>query len=160
MHTPPAHIKLAACFCLLLILAVDLGVLLPARGKAYAATTKTGSCGTWKLVSSPNTGGLSVLEAVGGGINNAWAVGYFSDSSFKNTYTLTERWNGKSWSIVTSPNTRAGINLLIGLAQVPEATQAWAVGYSEDVFGNDSALIEYWNGKSWSIIPAPKVKGS
>src|SRR5579864_4148631 len=156
----PGHVKLATCFCLLFIPAVVLGVLLPARGKAYAATAKTGSCGTWNLVSSPNTGGLSVLEAVVGGINNAWAVGYFSDSSFKNTYTLTEHWNGTSWSIISSPNTRSGINLLIGVAQVPKATQAWAVGYSEDIFGNDSALIEYWNGKSWSIIPAPKVTGS
>jgi hypothetical protein len=154
------HIKLATCFFLLFIIAVDPGLLMPARVKTYAATTKTGSCGTWNLVSSPNIGGLSVLEAVVAGTNNVWAVGYSSDSSFKNTYTLTEHWNGKSWSIISSPNTRSGINLLIGVARVPNATQVWAVGYSEDVFGNDYALIEYWNGKSWSIIPGPKVKGS
>jgi len=154
------RVKLATCLFLLFIIAVAPGLLMPARIKTYAATTKTGSCGTWHLVSSPNVGGLSVLEAVGGSINNVWAVGYFSDSSFKNTYTLTEHWNGKSWSIISSPNTRSGINLLIGVAQVPKATQAWAVGYSEDIFGNDYALIEYWNGKSWSISPGPKVKGS
>src|ERR1700737_1388647 len=53
------HIKLATCFFLLFIIAVDPGLLMPARVKTYAATTKTGSCGTWNLVPSPNIGGLS-----------------------------------------------------------------------------------------------------
>ena len=154
------HVKLVTCLFLLFIIALDFGLLTPARVKTYAAINKTASCGTWNLVSSPNRGGLSVLEAVVAGTNNAWAVGYSSDSSFQNTYTLTEHWNGSSWSIISSPNTPLGINLLTGVARIPKATQVWAVGYSEDISGNDYALIEYWNGRSWSISPGPKVKGS
>jgi hypothetical protein len=155
-----SHVKLTICCFLLFLMAVDLGLLLPARGKADAATTKTGGCGSWHLVSSPNTGGLSVLEGVAAGINTVWAVGYSSDRSFTNIYTLTEHWNGKRWSIIPSPNTHFGINLLIGVARIPGALQVWAVGYSEDIFGNDDPLIEYWNGTSWKIIPSPKVPGS
>jgi hypothetical protein len=154
------RVKLVTCLFLLFIIALDFGLLLPARVKTYAAPSQTGSCGTWNLVSSPNRGGLSVLEAVVADTSNVWAVGYSSDSSFKNTYTLTEHWNGTSWSIISSPNTHSGINLLLGVARIPKATQVWAVGYSEDIFGNDYALIEYWNGTSWSISPGPRVKGS
>jgi len=53
---------LLSCLLLLFMMAVDAGLLMPARVKTYAATTNAASCGTWNLVASPNRGGSVCLK--------------------------------------------------------------------------------------------------
>jgi len=104
----------------------------------------------WSVVSSPNVGSYSVLNAVAavaGNANDIWAVGY-SDGP----QTLVEHWNGISWSIVPSP----GVGSLQSVSAVA-ANDIWAVGcsnYSCNSIGAQT-LIEHWNGSTWSIVPGP-----
>src|SRR5205085_2884518 len=61
-----------------------------------------------------------------------------------------EHWNGTSWKIVPSPNTRNG-GALNGVAVV-SASDVWAVGSS-----SAQTFTEHWNGTSWTVVPSPNV---
>src|SRR5439155_2801184 len=67
--------------------------------------------------------------------------------------TLTEHWDGSTWSIVPSPSQGTGHNYLRSVAVVG-TSDIWAVGYIS--FGTTSqTLIEHWDGSSWSIVSNP-----
>src|SRR5207245_6465223 len=83
-----------------------------------------------------------------------WAVGDSHTTSFQ---TLIEQWNGKKWSIVTSPNPGAQLNELFGVAAV-SANDVWAVGsFALTGFSPSQPLIEHWNGTSCSAVSSPNV---
>src|SRR5204862_93380 len=73
---------------------------------SYAQTLILHWDGTqWSIVPSPIPGTLfnSLNGVAAVASNDAWAVGYYQ--VYGNTFqTLTEHWNGTSWSIVPSPN--------------------------------------------------------
>ena len=72
---------------------------------------------------------------------DVWAVGTRQDRSgaIPIDRTLTEHWNGSSWSVVASPNVGGNDNLLNGVSA--NAGDVWAVG-SSDVFAHTLALRE------------------
>ncbi len=108
----------------------------------------------WSLVSSPNVGtnnnGLSGVTAVSK--HDIWAVGSYTNSSTSLGETLTEHWNGSTWSVVASPNPGVGMNYLTSVSAV-SATKIWAVGsaFSSNSFTSQT-LIEFWNGNTWSVV--------
>jgi hypothetical protein len=119
---------------------------------------------SWTIVPSPNgsVSGSSYLSGVTTvSSNNVWAVGYYSNtnSNVNAFQTLTEHWNGSTWSIVPSPNAGVG-NYLFSVGAV-SANDIWAVGtyYPTIIGGNQQTLIEHWNGSTWSIVPSPNVGG-
>ena len=76
---------------------------------------------------------------------DAWAVGTIDGM------TLTEHWDGKTWTRVPSPSPArapAG-NVLTSVATI-SASDAWAAGYA----GNNTLLL-HWDGSSWTGVPAP-----
>ena len=66
--------------------------------------------------------------------------------------TLAERWNGNTWSIVSSPNpTASKFSRLYG-ASCTSPSNCIAVGSQYNATTQVSkTLIERWNGKTWSI---------
>ena len=113
---------------------------------------------TWNAVSSPNQGtGLNVLASISiDAANDGWAVGLFLNGS-NIAQTLAEHWNGSAWTIVSSPNSGAGDNVLESVVAI-SSTDAWAVGYSRpDNNSPRNSLTEHWNGSAWSIISNPQV---
>ncbi|HLJ35625.1 MAG TPA: hypothetical protein VKU38_18360 [Ktedonobacteraceae bacterium] len=63
------------------------------------------------------------------------------------------------WKIVHSANPGSAQNYLSAVAAT-SATDAWAVGsFSSKHLGfqGTKALIEHWNGTSWSVMPNPNV---
>jgi hypothetical protein len=105
----------------------------------------------WSIVPSPNVG--SIFSGLGGltalSASSAWAVGSWTHSAGQNE-TLVERWDGTSWSVVSSPNV-AGVsqsNYLSGVA-APSPNNIWAVGGSVN-----ATLVEHWDGTTWSIVPS------
>jgi hypothetical protein len=63
------------------------------------------------------------------------------------------------WHIVPSPNASADENRLRSVSAVA-ANDVWAVGFHDADPGPNSfvrALIEHWDGASWSVVPAPNV---
>jgi uncharacterized protein (TIGR03118 family) len=93
---------------------------------------------SWSLVSVPNpnptepTGVSSVLTGVAAvAANDIWAVGINNVSSVGfAAQTLTEHWDGTSWSIITSPNPGT-VNKLFGVTALSDGTVA-AVGFQEN----------------------------
>lgn len=130
-------------------------IMAPAgMAQAGARSAPAGACRSWVHKASPNVGtgdnnlyGVAAISA-----SNAWAVGgYFVGAS---TVTLIEHWNGKSWSVVSSPNVGTG-DLLYGVYAV-SAADVWAAGsYFNGTAGQ--TLIEHWNGKFWSVVSSPNV---
>jgi hypothetical protein len=109
---------------------------------------------SWSIISSPNNppGGdmLSAVTCVSA--SDCWAVGNYYIAGGGVTKTLTEHWDGNSWSIVLSPNGSGGDNYLYGVTCVSGA-DCWAVGTDDDGTGfNFATLVEHWNGSSWSIV--------
>ena len=98
--------------------------------------------------------------------SDVWAAGYSYGYAVPEQ-TLTEHWNGRKWSIVSSPS--PGDNAaLFGIAAKPcssvdplgvvcTGAEAWAVGFSESVGPRggalDNPLIERWDGNKWQVTP-------
>jgi len=104
----------------------------------------------WSVVTSPNpdTSGINILQAVTcASASECWAVG---DYSVVGGYsTLVEKWDGTSWSIVTSPN-NGSQNFLRGVT-CASASDCWAVGGQS----GPQTLIEHWDGTLWSVVTSP-----
>jgi hypothetical protein len=62
------------------------------------------------------------------------------------------------WSVVPSPNNSALKNDLYAIS-CTSVSFCMAVGYLEPYGpGNDTTLIEEWNGSTWKIVPSPNVE--
>ena len=126
----------------------------PASGKVFQNPLSSTSCGQWSVVPSPNPNvvpsGLSGVAAVSA--TNVWAVGYYVNTTGV-TQTLTEHWNGTSWSVVKSPSPGSGDDLR-GVAAV-SAHDVWAVGSDNNSNNVFQTLTEQWNGKQWSVVKSP-----
>ena len=96
-------------------------------------------------------GGLAAIAA-----NDVWVVG--SQPNGNAEATLTAHWDGKAWTVVPSPNltTRNALGSISAIS----STDLWAVGCSacgSDIGVDQTILIEHWDGKQWTISPAPLV---
>jgi alpha-tubulin suppressor-like RCC1 family protein len=87
---------------------------------------------------------------------NVWAVGAINAQAGTGEMTLVEHFNGKTWSVVPSPNPETGTGTtdeLMGIAGT-SPTDLWAVGtFGDDQF--NAMLFEHFNGKTWSFVPPP-----
>jgi hypothetical protein len=113
---------------------------------------------TWSIVSSPNLGtyGSAFASISATAPNDVWAVGgTLTNPSGSSFVTLTEHWNGKKWSIVSSPNANSGDNLFNATVSIAP-NDAWAIGdyYTGSAF---NTLTEHWDGTKWSIVKSPNV---
>ncbi len=116
----------------------------------------------WSHVASPNPAGSDfdyLSAAAATSASNAWAVGNY-DNSANTTLTLIEHWNGTTWTQVPSPSPAGSAandsSILNGVAAT-SASNAWAVGTSGL---ENQALIEHWNGTTWTQVPSPILAGS
>lgn len=112
----------------------------------------------WSIQSSPNTGsgyGDFLYDVTCTSSTDCWAVGYYSPNTSGPNSTLTEHWDGTSWSIVSSPN--AGDDQGLFGISCPSATDCWAVGgYVIEGSGvPQRTLIEHWNGTAWAVVASP-----
>lgn len=91
--------------------------------------------------------GLAVVSP-----SDVWAVGTGDGR------TLTEHWDGSTWTRVPSPSPYKGaVDTLTGVTAV-SSRDVWAVGAAQTE--NDTrAFIEHWNGTRWSVVPVPHVEG-
>jgi hypothetical protein len=117
----------------------------------------------WTSVATPNVGtGNGHLNAVLAlAPNNVWAVGLSTPTGARQSATLTliEHFDGKSWSVVPSPNVGPNSefqsNQLLGLtANSPD--DIWAFGSFLSTDGMQTmTLVLHWDGTSWTIVPSP-----
>jgi len=103
---------------------------------------------TWTRVASPNRGTVaSVLQDVVmvPGTSTAWAVGYSYDSNLAANRTMTQRFNGTSWSIVPSVNASATGYSQLNRVDATSTSNVWAIG----------SLVERYNGTNWVAMSSP-----
>src|SRR5207244_2369947 len=105
-----------------------------------------------------NSNGNDVLFAVTCAAgSDCWALG----QSFQSIYykqTLTQHWDGTSWTIIPSPNHLATVafNSLSGVTCL-STSQCWTVGYYIGDGLVNRTVTKYWNGISWAIVPSPNT---
>jgi hypothetical protein len=87
---------------------------------------------SWSVIPTPaldpNDTNPVLVGIVALSSDNIWTAGQFIvpvEGSAQ--FTLTENWDGSSWSVVASPNFRRSNNRLHGIAATPNGT-LWAVG--------------------------------
>jgi hypothetical protein len=117
----------------------------------------------WTLVSTPFSGlGENALNGVSAvSSDDVWAVGYWQPEKKVSAAfnTLTEHWDGTSWSVVPSPTVpSSGSNTLTSVTALSDHN-VWAVGYYFDSKGVRKTLIEHYDGADWSIVPSPNPGG-
>jgi hypothetical protein len=71
--------------------------------------------------------------------------------------TLAETWDGTSWSRQSTPNPPGAVYSFLSYVSCSAAKSCTAVGSSAGSAGM-YALVEAWNGTSWSIQSTPKPK--
>jgi hypothetical protein len=67
--------------------------------------------------------------------------------------TLIERWNGTTWSVVSSPNAAGATKSQLFGVSCPSDTRCFATGA-----GDNRTLIAQWNGTSWSLDTTAPVR--
>jgi hypothetical protein len=120
--------------------------------------------GLWRTVPGPavpssDSANLTALAMARPSLG--WASGFTLSNSAQAFEPLLSAWNGHHWRTVrVSIGTAAG-GRLDGLA-AQSATDAWAVGsaYAGDGSTTGQPLTEHWDGRQWTRVPAPGVKGS
>lgn len=103
---------------------------------------------TWTRVTSLNRGTVaSALQdvVVVPGTSTAWAVGYYYDSNLAANRTMTQRFNGTSWSIVPSVNASSTGYSQLNRVDATSTTNVWAIG----------SLVERYNGTNWVAMSSP-----
>jgi len=99
---------------------------------------------------SDELSGVSVVSA-----RDVWAVGVALPSAGQ-ARTLAERWQGRGWRRVPTPDRPAGVSFLNAVAAV-SASDAWAVGLSRSPGGPARTLVLHWDGRRWSITASPNA---
>ena len=109
----------------------------------------------WVVMPSPNEGSTLVangLDAV------SCASPRFCVAVGSTDGTLVQFWNGTKWSVVPSPSPNSqsiyGSGYQLHGVSCPSANFCTAVGEN-----NGGTLVEFWNGKRWSVAPSPNKVG-
>ena len=66
--------------------------------------------------------------------------------------TLTERWDGTAWNVVSSPTVPEGA--LLDSVAAGNADQVWAVGWRQQQTLRQPLALR-WNGARWSTVATP-----
>ena len=118
----------------------------------------------WSLMKSPNvsTSDYNQLYAVScASSSSCAAVGRAHNSRSGFQQTLTESWNGSSWTIVPSFDTSTGADNILDGVSCTLAGSCIAVGYAADTeLGVWHTLIESWNGRAWEEVPSPNASAT
>jgi|SRR5579875_668376 len=134
---------------------VSQATLLAVACPAATSCRATGNAGTktlaenwngskWSIVPSANanSGKPNVLSGLAcSSASSCWSVGYWFPGS--DTGSLTEKWNGSKWTVVSTPSTSSGQLISTACAS---ASDCLAVGLTDKLFG----LAQRWNGSTWT----------
>jgi hypothetical protein len=103
---------------------------------------------TWSVLTSPNVSGQSTwLESVScTGSSFCMASGYSYEESIDIDSTLSERWNGTTWSIVPTVNPTSPYDLLPGVSCAASGSAEFCLAVGQDYNGSvQSTLVEKYS---------------
>jgi hypothetical protein len=114
----------------------------------------------WAIVPSPTPAG-AVSSGLGGvsclSPSFCMAAGAYSTSSSPDgpAKSFTERWNGKKWAIVPSPNPAGAVQTFLGAVSCTAPSACTTTGEQHSATGIVHTVAERWNGTTWRIQPTP-----
>ena len=124
----------------------------------------------WTVVASAILPPASFARLTGiscAGATNCFAVGDQSDATSVASSAFVERWNGKTWSIVPTPNPSASVHDRPALHNVSCTSTTFCVAAGELVSADTNnqyigvrGILEQWNGHVWSLVSSPTPRGS
>jgi len=91
-----------------------------------------------------------LFSAAATGAGDVWAVGERQDRDGRFA-TLVEHFDGRTWSVVPSPDPGTSGNHFDAVA-AGGPDDVWAVGQRDDA-ASDQPLVEHWDGRHWSVVP-------
>ena len=113
---------------------------------------------SWSVESTPNPAGTTnaELNAVSCSSPSACtAVGFYFQNATGATFTLVETWNGRTWSVQSSPNPTGTTSSALFGVSCSSSTACTAVGE-----GATEPLAEVRSGTGWTIQTTPVPAGS
>jgi hypothetical protein len=134
------------------VVVVGAALALTSACSSSVSTSAPSDSRVWNELNGVACAGTSLCFAVGDHFEFA------QTAPFKNYRTLIQRWNGSSWSLISSPNT-VGDSRLAKVSCV-NASHCVAVGSVAANAQEWQALIEEWNGTAWSTVAPPVIGGS
>ena len=123
---------------------------------AFATAPAADANPSWTIQPSPNgpTGGGFLMGDSCVSPSFCTAVGHFSDNG-GNDQALIESWNGRAWSLVSSPNNETDDPNDLTAVSCASSSSCQAVGFSGLGSAEYQTLIESWNGTGWTTVPSP-----
>jgi hypothetical protein len=129
-------------------------------GRTYYQTLTERWDGTrWSRVSSPDAGSMEGDILTGVSCTSAafcMAAGSYTIGG-RPGETLTEKWHGRRWTLVNSPNASTHGSFLNGVGCVSAAFCIAAGAYNSR--GHGQPLTERWDGARWNLVKSPNPAG-
>ena len=95
------------------------------------------------------------------GTSRCAAVGQRSGTAQGPGGTLADKWNGTTWTVVTSPNPAGSAGARLDGVACTAAKNCLAVGdFRDGTSGDTLPTAEKWNGTAWSLVTVPGPSGS
>ena len=118
---------------------------------------------TWSLRVTPIPSGSADNELSGVACPTASsciAVGRTYASESAPAEPMAEKWNGTTWSVVTTPDPTDVIGAFLSSVSCPTSTTCEAAGESyTDNSGDTETLVEQLSAGSWALVPSPDEAG-
>jgi hypothetical protein len=138
-------------------------VVLAIAGLAVGAAAQASIFAVQKTP-SPNAQGNSFNAVAAISVTDAWAVGYQNDNNLNDSRTLTQHWNGTTWTTVKSPNpgstpacTNGNTGNFLNAVAAVATNDVWAVGFSFTCTSLLKPMALHWDGAKWSAVATPKL---
>ena len=111
----------------------------------------------WSVVPTPNIGNSSELYGVScSSPSSCLAVGYYGSAG--DASPLVETWDGTAWSDQPAAIPPGAATAQLNGVSCVSSTDCAAVGDYADTGGQQLALIENWDGSSWSVAPSASLE--
>lgn len=111
----------------------------------------------WSIEQTPQAAGAKNTEFLGISCASTTLCIAVGDTTLgdRGAVTLSERWNGVSWTVQPTPDLGRGRNSHLFGVSCPTTTVCTAVGNYTSRDGTTTPLAERWNGTSWTIQRTP-----
>ncbi|HVB50453.1 MAG TPA: hypothetical protein VND89_01735 [Acidimicrobiales bacterium] len=154
MHDTRLGLNLTAVSCPTTSRCWATGSVAVSETKAVAVIVQLNNR-VWTASSTPvpegtneNLNGIDCLSTT-----SCWAVGARETPSGE--YPTALHYNGRKWTSVSVPTPSTIAANYLSAVTCPSAKSCWAVGGKEGATSLGRALVEHYNGRSWSVVASP-----
>ena len=114
----------------------------------------------WRILPAPTPKGAAFSGLNGVSCPSpsfCMAAGVYSASSSPDApvNSLAERWNGKNWAIVPSPNPAGAAQTFVNGVSCTSPSACTATGEQHSASGIVHTVAERWDGATWTVQPTP-----